>query len=214
MRIILLGAPGVGKGTQASLLAQALHIPKIATGDMLRTAVKAGTPLGLAAKHYMDSGKLVPDDIIIKLAIDRIHESDCQNGFIFDGFPRTLPQAQALAEINLQFNYVIEIAVPDEEIVQRLSGRRIHLPSGRVYHTLYHPPVKADHDDVTGERLIQRDDDKEVTIRKRLEVYYAETAPLVEYYAQLAEANALEFYRIDGTGEVDDIQARIRELIG
>lgn len=215
MRLILLGAPGAGKGTQAALLAQALNIPKIGTGDMLRAAGKARTELGLAAQKYMDAGRLVPDDIIIKLAIDRIQEADCQNGFIFDGFPRTIAQAQALTDLNIELDYVIEIFVPDEEIIERLSGRRIHLPSGRIYHKSFHPPRREGYDDITGEALIQREDDKEATVRKRLEVYYAQTAPLVDYYQHLYEQHASPvFYQIDGMGEVDEIQARLLTLVG
>jgi adenylate kinase len=215
MRIILLGAPGVGKGTQATLLSKALHIPKIATGDMLRAAVQAQSALGQEAKSFMDSGRLVPDDIIIRLAADRIMDSDCQQGFIFDGFPRTLAQAQALQQQQVAIDHVIEIQVADQEIIQRLSGRRIHLSSGRIYHVDFDPPKIAGKDDATGEDLIQREDDKEDTIRKRLQVYREQTQPLVEYYehAPVSGGVAPKFHCVQGTGEVEEIQQRILALL-
>ncbi len=212
MRIILLGAPGVGKGTQASLLAQALNIPKIATGDMLRTAVQEQSSLGLKAKSFMDAGHLVPDDVIIGLAVDRIHQADCQPGFIFDGFPRTLAQAQALQEHQVNIDQVIEIQVSDEEIIHRLSGRRIHLSSGRIYHTHFNPPKIEGKDDHTGEDLIQREDDKEVTIRKRLQVYREQTEALVSYYKNMP-GDAPEFHTISGVGDTNEIHKKMLELL-
>src|SRR6185295_8929631 len=183
MRLILLGPPGAGKGTQATFLTAHYGIPQISTGDMLRAAVKAGTPLGLAAKKVMDSGALVSDDIIIGLVEERLKEPDCAKGYLFDGFPRTIPQAEAMRKAGVAIDYVLEIDVPDEEIVQRMSGRRVHPASGRTYHVKFNPPKAQGKDDITGEALIQRDDDKEETVRKRLEVYQAQTRPLVEYYS-------------------------------
>lgn len=215
MRIILLGAPGAGKGTQAQFITQQFGIPQISTGDMLRAAVKAGTPLGLAAKKVMDAGQLVSDDIIIGLVKERITQADCANGFLFDGFPRTIPQAEALQAAGVEIDRVLEINVPDEEIVKRLSGRRVHPGSGRVYHVIYNPPKTAGKDDVTGEDLVQRDDDKEETVRKRLEVYHSQTAPLVTFYQQLAksgQANTV-YSKVEGVGSVDDITAAIKAAL-
>ncbi|KGD63963.1 adenylate kinase [Alcanivorax nanhaiticus] len=212
MRVILLGAPGAGKGTQAQFIKEQFGIPQISTGDMLRAAVKAGTPLGLEAKKVMDAGGLVSDDIILGLVKERITESDCAAGFLFDGFPRTIPQAQALVEQGVDIDYVVEIDVDDEEIIERLSGRRVHPASGRVYHVKYNPPKEAGKDDETGEELVQRDDDQEETVRKRLEVYQAQTRPLVDFYQDLAakgEANAPSYVRVAGVGSVDDIRDRV-----
>lgn len=212
MRVILLGAPGAGKGTQAQFIKEQFGIPQISTGDMLRAAVKAGTPLGLEAKKVMDAGGLVSDDIILGLVKERIAESDCAAGFLFDGFPRTIPQAQALVEQGVDIDYVVEIDVDDEEIIERLSGRRVHPASGRVYHVKYNPPKEAGKDDETGDELVQRDDDQEDTVRKRLEVYQAQTRPLVDFYQDLAdkgEANAPRYVRVAGVGSVDDIRERV-----
>ena len=200
--MILLGAPGAGKGTQAKYLTEKYAIPQISTGDMLRNAIKAGSELGIKAKEIMDKGQLVSDDIVIGLVKERIKQSDCQNGYLFDGFPRTSAQADALANAGVQINYVIEICVPDATIVNRLSGRRVHLTSGRTYHLEYNPPLIAGKDDETGESLIQRDDDKEETIKKRLEVYHAQTAILSSYYAA---DNKTKFIKIDGTQSVDKV---------
>ncbi|MDF2447417.1 MAG: adk [Moraxellaceae bacterium] len=216
MRIILLGAPGAGKGTQAQLIMQKYGIPQISTGDMLRAAVKAGTELGLAAKKIMDAGGLVSDDIIIGLVKDRIAQPDCAQGFLFDGFPRTIPQAQAMIDAGVNIDYVIEINVEDSEIIERLSGRRVHPGSGRVYHVTYNPPKVAGKDDATGEDLVQRDDDKEETIRKRLEVYHTQTEQLVGFYQKLAAAGlttAPKYARVEGVGPVDEISARIFALL-
>ena len=190
MRLILLGAPGAGKGTQAAFICEKYGIPQISTGDMLRAAVKAGTPLGLAARKVMDSGALVSDEIIIGLVKERIAQSDCANGFLFDGFPRTLPQADAMRAAGVKIDYVLEIDVPFEAIVERMSGRRSHPASGRIYHVKFNPPKVEGKDDITGEPLIQREDDKEETVEKRLEVYAAQTRPLVEYYSRWAKAEA------------------------
>jgi adenylate kinase len=211
MRLILLGAPGAGKGTQAAFICKRFGIPQISTGDMLRAAVKAGTPLGLAAKKVMDSGSLVSDDIIIGLVKERIAMPDCERGFLFDGFPRTIVQADALKAAGVKLDYVLEIDVPDSAIVERMSGRRVHVASGRTYHVLFNPPKVEGRDDVTGEPLIQRVDDEEATVKKRLAVYAAQTRPLVEYYQRSAasgDATAPAYRRIDGTGSVDDITAR------
>lgn len=215
MRIILLGAPGAGKGTQAQFISQQFSIPQISTGDMLRAAVKAGTPLGLAAKKVMDAGQLVSDDIIIGLVKERITQDDCKNGFLFDGFPRTIPQAEAMQAAGVEIDQVLEINVADEEIVKRLSGRRVHPGSGRVYHVVYNPPKETGKDDVTGEDLVQRDDDKEETVRKRLEVYHAQTAPLVNFYQQLASSGKANtrYAKIEGVGSVDSITAAIKAAL-
>jgi adenylate kinase len=211
MRLILLGAPGDGKGTQAAFICQKYGVPQISTGDMLRAAVKAGTPLGLEAKKVMDSGALVSDDIIIGLVKERIAQPDCANGFLFDGFPRTIPQAEAMKTAGVKLDIVLEIAVPDEAIIERMSGRRVHAASNRTYHIRFNPPKVDGKDDVTGEDLIQRDDDKEETVRKRLEVYQAQTRPLVDYYAKWAatgDPQAPQYRRIEGVGTVDEITAR------
>jgi adenylate kinase len=211
MRLILLGAPGAGKGTQASVICKRYGIPQISTGDMLRAAVKAGTPLGLEAKKVMDSGALVGDDIIIGLVKERIKEPDCAAGFLFDGFPRTLPQADAMKAAGVKLDYVLEIDVPDSAIVERMSGRRVHLASGRTYHLKFNPPKVEGRDDVTGEELIQRVDDLEETVKKRLEVYARQTRPLVEYYQRWAasgEPGAPAYRSISGTGSVEDISVR------
>ena len=209
MRLILLGPPGAGKGTQAAYIKEAFGIPQISTGDMLRAAVKAGTPLGLAAKKVMDGGGLVSDDIIIGLVRDRLKEPDCANGYLFDGFPRTIPQAQAMRDSGVAIDYVLEIDVPDAAIVERMSGRRVHIGSGRTYHVRFNPPKVAGKDDVTGEDLIQRDDDREQTVRKRLEVYHSQTRPLVEYYARWAaegDPRAPKYWRVDGVGDVERVR--------
>lgn len=212
MRIILLGAPGAGKGTQAQFIKEKYDIPQISTGDMLRAAVKAGTELGIQAKQKMDAGELVSDDIIIGIVKERVKEADCANGYLLDGFPRTIPQADAMRENNINVDYVVEIDVDHEEIVKRLSGRRVHPASGRVYHVTYNPPKEAGKDDVTGEPLIQRDDDKEDTIRRRLAVYVEQTKPLIEYYSDWAEKDAdaaPEYVRVEGVGSVEDIRDTI-----
>jgi adenylate kinase len=211
MRLILLGAPGAGKGTQATFICRKFGIPQISTGDMLRAAVKAGTPLGLAAKQVMDSGGLVGDDIIIGLVKERITQPDCASGFLFDGFPRTIPQADAMKAAGVKLDVVLEIDVPDSAIIERMSGRLFHSASGRSYHVKFNPPKQAGVDDVTGEPLVQRDDDKEDTVRKRLQVYQQQTRPLVDYYAQWAatgDAQAPRYARISGTGGVDEITQR------
>lgn len=212
MRLILLGAPGAGKGTQATYICQKFGIPQISTGDMLRAAVKAGTPLGLQAKSVMESGGLVSDELIINLVKERIAQSDCVNGFLFDGFPRTIPQADAMKAAGVKLDYVLEIDVPFEAIIERMSGRRSHPPSGRTYHVKFNPPKAEGLDDVTGEPLVQRADDQEETVKKRLEVYSAQTRPLVDYYSQwaAAEPDAAPKYRaIVGMGQVDEITARV-----
>jgi adenylate kinase len=212
MRLILLGPPGAGKGTQANFIREKYGIPQISTGDMLRAAVKAGTPLGLAAKQVMDVGQLVSDDIIIGLVQDRLKQSDCARGYLFDGFPRTIPQAEALKRAGVPIDHVLEIDVPDDEIIARMSGRRVHPASGRSYHVKFNPPKVAGPDDVTGEPLIQRDDDREETVRKRLEVYRAQTRPLVDYYGRWAAsgANPAPRYRkISGLGAVEEIRRRV-----
>ena len=211
MRLILLGAPGAGKGTQAAFICKRFGIPQISTGDMLRAAVKAGTPLGQAAKKVMDSGALVSDDIILGLVRERIAEPDCANGFLFDGFPRTIVQAEAMKNAGVKLDYVLEIDVPDSAIIDRMSGRRVHVASGRTYHVRFNPPKSAGVDDVTGEPLIQRVDDEEETVRKRLAVYAAQTRPLVEYYMKWASTGdpaAPAYRRIEGTGSVEEITAR------
>ncbi|GAA6131983.1 adenylate kinase [Halopseudomonas sabulinigri] len=210
MRVILLGAPGAGKGTQAQFICERFGIPQISTGDMLRAAIKAGTDLGKQVKEVMDSGGLVSDDLIIGLIKERITQEDCANGFLFDGFPRTIPQAEALVEANIELDHVLEIAVADEEIVARLSGRRVHPDSGRIYHVEHNPPKVAGKDDVTGEDLIQRDDDKEETVRKRLQVYHTQTKPLVEFYKQLAaDKGAPKCSKVEGIGSVEQITAKV-----
>ena len=211
MRLILLGAPGAGKGTQATFICEKFAIPQISTGDMLRAAVKAGSPMGLAAKKVMDAGALVSDDIIIGLVKERIAQPDCANGFLFDGFPRTIPQADALKAAGVKLDYVLEFDVPFDAIIERMSGRRSHPASGRTYHVKFNPPKVADIDDVTGEPLIQRDDDKEATVKKRLEVYSEQTRPLVAYYESWAKADpgaAPKYRTIQGTGTVDEIRER------
>ncbi|MFY9509966.1 MAG: adenylate kinase [Rubrivivax sp.] len=211
MRLILLGAPGAGKGTQAAFICRKYGIPQISTGDMLRAAVKAGTPLGVAAKKVMDAGGLVSDDLIIDLVKERIAQPDCAAGFLFDGFPRTIPQADAMKAAGVKLDVVLEIDVPDAAIIERMSGRLFHVASGRSYHTTFNPPKVAGLDDTTGEALIQRDDDKEATVRKRLDVYQAQTRPLVDYYSAWAatgDAQAPRYRRISGTGTVDEITAR------
>ncbi len=212
MRLILLGAPGAGKGTQAKFITEKYGIPQISTGDMLRAAVKAGSPLGLKVKEVMASGGLVSDETIIELIQERIKEADCKNGFLFDGFPRTIPQAEALKKQNIEIDAVVEINVDDEEIVSRLSGRRVHEGSGRVYHLKYNPPAVDGKDDDTGEPLVQREDDKEETVRKRLQVYHSQTAPLIEYYSSWAEKGgegAPNYIKVDGVGEMSQIRDQI-----
>ena len=212
MRLILLGGPGAGKGTQATFIKEKFGIPQISTGDMLRAAVKAGTPMGIAAKKVMDSGALVSDEIIIGLVKERIKQSDCANGFLFDGFPRTIPQADAMKAAGVELDYVVEIAVDDREIIDRMSGRRTHPGSGRTYHVKFNPPKVAGKDDVTGEDLIQRDDDKEETVKKRLTVYHEQTKPLITYYGDWAASGAPgapRYLRIAGVGKVEEIRDRI-----
>jgi adenylate kinase len=212
MRLILLGGPGAGKGTQANYIKEKYGIPQISTGDMLRAAVKAGTELGKEAKRYMDSGGLVPDDVIIGLVKERIKEPDCERGFLFDGFPRTIPQADAMKEAGVPIDAVVDIDVPDGEIIKRMSGRRAHLASGRTYHVVFNPPKVEGKDDVTGEPLVQRDDDKEETVRKRLEVYHDQTEPLIGYYKKWessGEAAAAKYIKIEGVGKVDEIRDQI-----
>jgi adenylate kinase len=209
MRLILLGPPGAGKGTQATFIKEAFGIPQISTGDMLRAAVKAGTPLGLAAKKVMDSGALVSDDIIIGLVQERLRETDCERGYLFDGFPRTIPQADAMKDAGVRIDHVLEIDVPDAAIVERMSGRWVHLPSGRTYHVRFNPPRQAGLDDETGEPLVQRDDDREDTVKKRLAVYHAQTEPLVAYYrtwAGTGDPRAPRYRAIDGLQDVDTVR--------
>lgn len=206
MRLILLGAPGAGKGTQAQFICEKFNIPQISTGDMLRAAIKNETPLGLQVKDVMASGGLVSDEIIIAIVKERITQDDCKNGFLFDGFPRTIPQAQAMIDAGVDLDCVLEIDVKDEEIIQRLSGRRVHAASGRVYHVTFNPPKTAGFDDATGEALIQREDDKEETVRKRLDVYHEQTEPLVGFYKNLKTANAPKYLYVPGVGTVDDIR--------
>jgi len=213
MRLILLGPPGAGKGTQATFICKQFAIPQISTGDMLRAAVKAGTPLGVAAKKVMDSGALVGDDIIIGLVKERIAQPDCTNGFLFDGFPRTIVQADAMKAAGVKLDFVLEIAVPDEAIIERMSGRRVHSASGRSYHVKFNPPKVAGKDDVTGEDLIQRADDEEATVRNRLQVYQNQTQPLVAYYSGWTGADAPRYRKISGTGSVDEITARALEAL-
>ncbi|KQR55762.1 adenylate kinase [Acidovorax sp. Leaf160] len=216
MKLILLGAPGAGKGTQAAFICTKYGIPQISTGDMLRAAVKAGTPLGLQAKAVMDAGALVSDDLIINLVKERIAQPDCAQGFLFDGFPRTIPQADAMKAAGVKLDYVLEIDVPFEAIIERMSGRRSHPASGRTYHVKFNPPKVEGKDDVTGEELIQREDDKEATVQKRLEVYSAQTRPLVDYYSTWAQqdpANAPKYRAISGTGSVEEITQRALQAL-
>ena len=216
MRLVLLGPPGAGKGTQAGFIRDAYGIPQISTGDMLRAAVKAGTALGLAAKKVMDAGGLVSDDIIVGLVNDRLREPDCRNGYLFDGFPRTIPQADALRDTGVALDYVLEIDVPDAAIVERMSGRRVHPASGRTYHAKYNPPKVPDRDDVTGEPLIQREDDREDTVRKRLAVYHEQTEPLIAYYKKWSdtrEPRAPKYRKVDGLGSVDAIRDAVRAAL-
>ena len=215
MRIILLGAPGAGKGTQAQFLTKKYNIPQISTGDMLRAAIKAGTEMGKMAKAAMDAGQLVTDEIIIGLVKDRIAEDDCKNGYLLDGFPRTLPQADAVTQAGIEIDAVIEIDVADEVIVKRMSGRRAHLASGRTYHLEYNPPKVEGKDDVTGEDLVQRDDDKEEVVLDRLKVYHELTEPLINYYKEQAKKNpSLKYIRVDGTADIADVEAAIVSQLG
>lgn len=212
MKLILLGAPGAGKGTQAAFVTEKYGIPQISTGDMLRAAVKAGTPLGLAAKKVMDAGQLVSDDIILGLIKERLQQPDCAKGFLFDGFPRTIPQAEALRTQGVDLDLVLEIDVPDEEIIKRMSGRRVHTASGRTYHVVFNPPKVNGKDDVTGEDLIQREDDKEETVRKRLDVYHSQTKPLVEFYSKWAttgDTRAPKYRKVNGVGSLDGIREAV-----
>ncbi len=216
MRLILLGAPGAGKGTQAAHITEKYGIPQISTGDMLRAAVKAGTPMGLEAKKFMDAGALVPDEVIIGLVKERIKQPDAAKGFLFDGFPRTIPQADAMKAASVNLDYVIEVDVDDAEIIKRLSGRRVHVGSGRTYHVVFNPPKVAGRDDATGEELIQRDDDKEATIRKRLEVYHSQTKPLVAYYSKWAASGtpgAPKYAKVAGIGSMESIRDRIFAIL-
>jgi adenylate kinase len=216
MRLILLGGPGAGKGTQANFIKDKYQIPQISTGDMLRAAIKAGSDLGKKAKGYMDSGGLVPDEVIIGLVKERIKEADCQKGFLFDGFPRTIPQADAMKDAGVALDAVVDINVPDAEIIKRMSGRRVHLASGRTYHITFNPPKEDGKDDVTGEALIQRDDDQEDTVRNRLDVYHAQTEPLVDYYKNWessGESAAPKYIRIEGVGKVEEIRDQIYSVL-
>lgn len=213
MKVMLLGAPGSGKGTQAQFICERYGIPQISTGDMLRAAVREGSDLGKKAKAIMDSGELVPDDLILDLIRERIAQPDCAKGFLLDGFPRTIAQAEGLEKMEVQLDFVIEIDVPDEEIVKRLSGRRVHPASGRVYHLLYNPPGEDCKDDVTGEPLIQRDDDKEETVRKRLEVYHRQTAPLVDFYRAKSQQGQVKYFTVPGLGDVETIRDEIFEIL-
>lgn len=224
MRLILLGPPGAGKGTQANFIREKFGIPQISTGDMLRSAINTGAPLGLKARTFMDAGELVPDDLIISLVKERLQQPDCANGYLFDGFPRTLPQADALRQAGVALDYVIEIDVPFDEVILRISGRRVHPASGRSYHIKFHPPKVKDHDDMTGEALIQRQDDAEETVRKRLAVYLEQTKPLVDYYANWAQQGSADgqhghtttpaqYRRISGQGSVAEIRQRILDAL-
>ncbi len=213
MRVILLGPPGAGKGTQAQFIKEHWNIPQISTGDMLRAAIKAQSELGRKVKAVMDSGALVSDDIIIALVKERITAADCAAGFLFDGFPRTIPQAEAMEQAGVMIDAVVEIVVPDEELVRRISGRRVHPASGRVYHVEFSPPKVAGKDDPTGESLVQRDDDKETTVRERITVYNAQTRPLVEFYQTRAARQMLTYHRIAGVGSVDDIKAAVQKAL-
>ena len=214
MKIILLGAPGAGKGTQAQFIMNKYGIPQISTGDMLRAAIKAGSDLGKQAKVLMDAGKLVPDDLIIALVKDRVAQPDCAKGFLLDGFPRTIPQADALKAAGIAIDFVLEFDVPDEVIVERMSGRRVHQPSGRSYHIVYNPPKVEGKDDVTGEDLIIRADDKPETVLDRLKVYHSTTQPLVDYYKKEADAGKTAYFRLDGTLTVDTVSAKLAEILG
>lgn len=216
MRVILLGGPGAGKGTQANYIKEKYQIPQISTGDMLRAHVKAGTELGVAAKKIMDEGGLVSDDIIMGMVKERITEDDCKNGFLFDGFPRTIPQAEALKAAGVEIDAVVEIDVPDEEIIKRMSGRRVHLASGRTYHVVFNPPKEEGKDDETGEPLIQRDDDQEETVKARLNIYHEQTEPLVSFYTELATSSdgKVGYHKIAGIGSVDDIRDSIFNALG
>jgi len=213
MRLILLGAPGVGKGTQAQFLTERYGIPQISTGDMLRQAISAQTPLGIEVKGVMDRGELVTDEIIVNLVQERLKQPDCKRGFLFDGFPRTIPQAEAVKSAGINIDHVVEIQVEEAEIISRLSGRRVHSASGRTYHVIYQPPANEGLDDVTGEALVQREDDLEETVRERLRVYHAQTAPLVAFYQDLEAKGALAYTMIDGTGSTEEISARIQTAL-
>lgn len=214
MKLMLLGAPGAGKGTQANFLTSHYGIPQISTGDMLRASIRAGAPLGMEAKGYMDAGHLVPDDLIIRMVQARVAEADCANGFLLDGFPRTLAQAEAIASAGIRLDAVVEIDVPAELIIERMAGRRAHLPSGRTYHLVYNPPKVEGKDDETGEDLVQRDDDKEETVKKRLEVYSAQTQPLIEFYSNLASKDSsLRYIKADGTAEIEQVKQAILEAL-
>ena len=213
MKIILLGPPGAGKGTQANVIKKTFNIPQISTGDMLRAAVKAGTPLGKEAKKVMDAGELVSDDLILQLVRERITEDDCKNGYLFDGFPRTIAQAEGMRSSGIDVDVVIELQLPDSEIIKRMSGRRIHPASGRTYHVIFNPPKVENKDDETGESLIQRDDDREETVRNRLVVYHNQTSPLIEYYSDLAEQGLIDYVQIDGSGDVSEISDEIIEAL-
>jgi len=214
MRIILLGGPGSGKGTQSQFITEKFGIPQISTGDMLRAAVKAGSPLGIEAKKIMDTGGLVSDELILGLIQERLSENDCANGFLLDGFPRTIPQAIGLANMGIDIDHVVEIAVDDEEIVRRMAGRRVHLDSGRTYHLIYNPPKQEGLDDVTSEPLIQRDDDREDIVRDRLATYHEQTSPLIDFYSKVAKSTPLKFHTISGVGSVQDITARLFNVLG
>ena len=212
MRLILLGAPGAGKGTQAQAICERYGIPQISTGDMLRAQIKAGTPLGLEAKKHMDAGSLVPDAVIIGMVKERLKQDDCGKGYLFDGFPRTIPQAEAMKAAGVPIDYVLEIDVPDSDIVSRMAGRRVHLASGRTYHVTFNPPKVDGKDDVTGEALIQRDDDKEATVKKRLEIYHVQTKPLVDFYSRWAgsgDSSAAKVRKVSGVGKVAEITDRV-----
>jgi len=214
MKVILLGGPGAGKGTQAGFIKEKYNIPQISTGDMLRAHVKAGSELGVAAKKIMDEGGLVSDDIIMGMVQERIKEDDCANGYLFDGFPRTIPQAEALKEAGVPIDAVVEIDVADEEIIKRMSGRRVHLASGRTYHIVFNPPAEEGKDDVTGEPLIQRDDDQEETVKERLKVYHDQTEPLIDFYSKEAESGNCKYVKINGIGSVEDIRDQIFNGLG
>jgi adenylate kinase len=214
MRVILLGGPGAGKGTQANYIKEQYQIPQISTGDMLRAHVKAGTELGVAAKKIMDEGGLVSDDIIMGMVKERITQDDCENGYLFDGFPRTIPQAESLKEAGIPIDAVVEIDVPDDEIIKRMSGRRVHLGSGRTYHVIYNPPTAEGKDDVTGEDLIQRDDDQEETVKARLKVYHDQTEPLITFYNKEADAGYCRYIKVDGVGGVNEIRDQIFQALG